>query len=161
MKLYIRQRVFTWRDKYDITDAMENPVYHVEGEWLAFGARLHLCDPAGRELYRVERELFHFLPRYTLFHGERPVASIQKQFTLFGHNLSVDSQYGLLEMEGSVFGWEFQILRNGEVLAGVDKVLLSWGDTYELAISDRFPDPAFLCALVIAIDNCVHNEGNG
>ena len=39
-----------------------------------------------------------------------------------------------------------------------DKVLLSWGDTYHLHIEDGWGDPAFLCALVAAIDNCIHNE---
>lgn len=160
MKLYIRQRVFTMRDKYNITDAMENPVYQVEGEWFSFGARLHLYNLAGQELYRVERELFHFMPRYTLFRGDMPVASIKKNFTLFGHSLSVDSQYGHFEIEGSVFGWEFQILRDRAFMARIDKAFLSWGDAYELDISDQVPDPAFVCALVIAIDNCVHNEGS-
>lgn len=161
MKLYIRQRVFSLKDKYNITDAAENPVYQVEGEWFSFGAKLYLCDLAGRELYRVEQELFHFLPRYTLFRGDMAVASIKKNFTLFGHSLSVDSQYGHFEIEGSVFGWEFRILRDGTVQAGIDKAVLSWGDTYELDISNQVSDPAFICALVIAIDNCAHNEGSG
>ena len=32
MDLYIRQKVFTLADKYDITDENENPVFRVEGE---------------------------------------------------------------------------------------------------------------------------------
>ena len=33
MDLYIRQKVFTLADKYDITDENENPVFRVEGEF--------------------------------------------------------------------------------------------------------------------------------
>ena len=42
MDLYIRQRVFAWGDKYDITDDQETPVFRVEGEVFTFGAKLHL-----------------------------------------------------------------------------------------------------------------------
>ena len=34
-----------------------------------------------------------------------------------------------------------------------------WGcGAYHLHIEDGWGDPAFLCALVAAIDNCIHNE---
>lgn len=159
MDLYIRQRVFAIGDKYDITDANETPVFRVEGEIFTFGsARLHLYAADGRELYFVERELFHFMPRYTIYAGRTAAASIKKNFTLFGHSLSVDSVYGHFEIEGSVFGWNFQVLFNGAVAATIDKAFLSWGDAYHLHIEDGWNDPAFLCALVAAIDNCVHNE---
>ena len=84
-------------------------------------------------------------------------ASIRKNFTFFGHSLSVDSGYGSFDIDGSVFGMEFTIDFNGRVLASISKEWLTWGDTYHLQTADDFSDPPFLCALLIAIDNCVHN----
>ena len=158
MDLYIRQRVFAWGDKYDITDDQERPVFRVEGEVFTFGAKLHLYDLKGQELYYVEQELFHFMPRYTVYKGRMAMASVRKNFTLFGHSLTVESGYGRFDIEGSVFGWDFRILYNGGEVATVEKALLSWGDTYRLHMDVGNGDPAFLCALVAAIDNCVHNE---
>ena len=109
MDLYIRQRVFAWGDKYDITDDQETPVFRVEGEVFTFGAKLHLYDLKGQELYYVEQELFHFMPRYTVYKGRMAIASVRKNFTLFGHSLTVESGYGNFEIEGSVFGWDFRI----------------------------------------------------
>ena len=83
MDLYIRQKVFTLADKYDITDENENPVFRVEGEFLSFGARLHLYGPDMRELYYVEQELFHFMPRYNIYAGQTSAAAVKKNFTLF------------------------------------------------------------------------------
>ena len=34
MKLYIRQRVFSLTDRYDIYDEFENPYFHVQSEFL-------------------------------------------------------------------------------------------------------------------------------
>ncbi len=157
MDLYIRQRVLSWGDKYDITDDREVPVYRVEGEVFTFGAKLHLYDRNGQELYYVEQEVFHFMPRYTVYKGGLAVASVRKNFTLFGHSLAVESGYGHFEIEGSVFGWDFQVLCNGVAMATVEKAILSWGDTYHLHLDPGGGDPAFFCALVAAIDNCVHN----
>ena len=106
----------------------------------------------------MEQELFHFMPRYTVYKGRMAMASVRKNFTLFGHSLTVESGYGRFDIEGSVFGWDFRILYNGGEVATVEKALLSWGDTYRLHMDVGNGDPAFLCALVAAIDNCVHNE---
>ena len=78
MDLYIRQKVFTLADKYDITDENENPVFRVEGEFLSFGARLHLYGPDMRELYYVEQELFHFMPRYNIYAGQTSAAAVKR-----------------------------------------------------------------------------------
>ena len=48
--------MFAWGDKYDITDDQETPVFRVEGEVFTFGAKLHLYDLKGQELYYVEQE---------------------------------------------------------------------------------------------------------
>lgn len=158
MNLYIRQKVFTIGDRYQICDAAGDPVYEVEGELFSFGARFHLYDGQGRELLYIEQRLFHWLPRYTIYRDGQDIASIAKQFTLFGHRLTVESGYGHFELEGSVFGWVFQILCNGSPVAAIDKAVLSWGDAYELRIADGFPSPEFLCALVVAVDHCVHGN---
>lgn len=158
MDLYIRQRVFSIGDKYHVYDVNENLIYQVQGEFLTFGAKLHLCDLAGRELLYIEQELFHLMPRYNIYCRGALAASVKKNFTLFGHSLSVESAYGNFQIEGSVFGMEFTIALNGRVVGAISKQWLSWGDTYQLRIADEWTDPPFLCALLIAIDNCVHNE---
>lgn len=158
MNLYIRQKVFAIGDRYHICDEAGQPVYEVQGEIFTFGARFHLYDLRGTERFYIEQRLFHWMPHYTIFHEGQDVARLAKQFTLFGHSLSVDSRYGHFELEGSVFGWDFRILYNGAVIATIEKALLSWGDTYALSMDDRFPYPDFLCALVVAVDHCVHGN---
>ena len=128
MDLYIRQKVFSLGDRYNVFDVNQNIVYRVEGEFLTFGAKLHLCDPAGNELLYIEQELFHMMPRYNLYCRGTQVASIRKNFTLFGHSLSVDSGYGAFDIDGSVFGMEFTIAYNGRMVATISKEWLTWGD---------------------------------
>ena len=42
MKLYIKQKVFSWGDKFRVYDENYNDRYYVEGEVLSFGKKLHL-----------------------------------------------------------------------------------------------------------------------
>ena len=37
MNLYIKERVFTWGDKFDVCDRNGNPKYYVEGEVFSWG----------------------------------------------------------------------------------------------------------------------------
>ena len=48
MKLYIKQKVFSWGDKFRIYD--ENDKYYVESEVFTFGKKLHLYSQSGSEL---------------------------------------------------------------------------------------------------------------
>ena len=60
MKLYIKQRVFSLGDKYDIYDANENVVFDVKSELFTIGAKLHLYDLNGQELYYIKRRITFF-----------------------------------------------------------------------------------------------------
>ena len=42
MKLYIKQKVFSWGDKFTVKDATGRDRYYVEGEIFTFGKKLHV-----------------------------------------------------------------------------------------------------------------------
>ena len=60
MKLFFKQRIFSWLDSYDIYDEDGNTVYEVKGQ-LSFGHCLKIFDPEGNEIGRVEEKVFTFL----------------------------------------------------------------------------------------------------
>ena len=49
MKLYIQQKVFSFKDKFNIWDEAGNPKYYAEGEIFSLGKKLHVYDAAGNE----------------------------------------------------------------------------------------------------------------
>ncbi len=157
MELYIRQRVFTIGDKYDVYDEYERPVFHVEGEIFTWGAKIHLYDLAGNELYFIQQKVFAFLPEYSVFQGEALCARIKREFTFLRPRLNVESASGSFEISGEFMSMDFVISRNGQPMGEIHKKWLSWGDTYLLSIYDD-KDAAFFTALAIAVDNCLHNE---
>ena len=99
MKLYIKQKVFSWGDKFTVKDASGNDKYIVEGEVFTWGKKLHVYDLEGNEVAFIKEEVWSFLPRYYVFCGDTQVAEIQKEFTFLFPRYSIE---GLgWEVEGS------------------------------------------------------------
>jgi uncharacterized protein YxjI len=53
----------------------------------------------------------------------------------------------------------FNILRDGRQVAEVSKRWFAWSDTYGVDISDE-EDPVFILALVIVIDQVIHDNNH-
>jgi uncharacterized protein YxjI len=156
MKLYIKQRIFSFGDKYDVLDADENVVFDVESELFTFGSKLHLYNTQGQELYYIKSKLTFILAQYEIYNNNDLCATINQEFALFHSKLSVDSNLGIFAIDGDFMTMNYQITRDGQYFGSISKKWLTWGDSYELDIPDD-ENAGFFCALVIAIDNCLHN----
>lgn len=157
MQLYLKQRVFTIGDQYDIYDVNGNPVFHVGSEIFTIGAKMHLCDLNGTELYYIRQNFTLFLAQYEIYRNDLLCAVVSQEFAFFSAKLNVESELGRFDITGDFMGMNFQITLNGQYFGSICKKWLSWGDTYELDIPDAGQAP-FVCALVAAIDNCIHND---
>ena len=53
MKLYIKQKIFSWNDKFSVYNEVGEERYFVEGELFSWGKKLHVYDHARRERLSV------------------------------------------------------------------------------------------------------------
>ncbi len=151
MKLYIKQKVFSWGDKFTVKDASGSDRYVVEGEVFSWGKKLHVYDMQGNEAAFIKQEVWSWLPRFYVFCGERQVAEIKKEFTLFFPHYSVE---GLgWEIEGAFMAHNYEITQNGRRIVSIRKEWMTWGDSYELDIVNP-ADEILALAVVLTID-CV------
>lgn len=151
MKLYIRQRVFSWVDRFSAKDETGADRYFVEGELFSWGKKLHVRDAYGNEAAFIQQKVFSFLPKFFVFIGDRQVAEIVKEFTLLRPLYRID---GLdWEVEGSFLAHDYEITKNGRAIVSIHKAWMSWGDCYELDIANP-ADEVLALAVVLAID-CV------
>lgn len=157
MNLYIKERVFTWGDKFDVCDINGQPRYYVEGEVFSWGKKLHVYDRYNREVAFIKQEVFSWMPTYKVYVNQREVATIRREFTFFRPRYRVD---GLgWEVEGSFLEHNYQITQNGRHIVSIEKVWLTWGDTYHLLIADDADEIAAL-AVVLTIDCVVEQQNN-
>lgn len=159
MKLYIKQKVFSLTDKYNICDDLGNTVFLVTREFLSFWAKFHIFDTSGNELYYICQKLLTFLAEYNIFKNQLQYARIKKQLTFLKPKIVIESEYGHFEVVGNLLSMNFEIHSDNQCIGTISKKWLSWGDSYELDIFNE-DDLAFFCCFVIAIDHCLHNENN-
>lgn len=154
MKLLIKQRVFSWRDTYDIYDGQGNVRYFVKAGAFTLGHQIHVYDTSQNELAVIRERLLAFMPVFEIEIGSRKVGTIRKKFTFFRPKYEVD--YNGWRIEGDFLSWDYDVYNGqGGAIMHISKELLHWGDTYSIDIADP-ADELLGILLVIAIDaaNC-------
>ena len=149
MKLYFKQRFFSWFDSYDIYLEDGSTFYTVEGQ-LSWGHCLHILDDAGRHIATVKEQVLTLLPRFDFYIGDERVGTLKREFTCLSP--AYDPDFCGWRVTGNWLEWDYQILRrDGSTAAVIRKELFHWTDTY--TIETEYDEDA-LCALmvVLAID---------
>lgn len=154
MKLYIRQKVFSFKEKFTVKDEYGQDKYMVEGEFFSLGKKLHIYDMAGNEVAFIQQKIFSFLLRYFVFVGDRQIAEIVKQFSFFTPKYDV---LGLdWQVRGDFTAHDYEVTDNGRPVVIIHKEWMTWGDCYELNIAPGAEEIVAL-ATVLAID-CVIDQ---
>ncbi|MDD4377212.1 MAG: LURP-one-related family protein [Eubacteriales bacterium] len=152
MKLYIMQKVFSWKDKFFIKNEQEKDKYYVEGELFSWGKKLHVYDMNQREVAFISQKVFSFLPRFFVYIDGEQVAEIVKEFTFFKPRYAIEGLSWTIN--GNFMEHDYEILEKGNPIATIHKEWLTWADTYTIDINN--PDKEIMAlAVVLAID-CVN-----
>jgi uncharacterized protein YxjI len=159
-QFFLKQRVFSLGNKYNVFDKEGNVCYYIEGKIFSIHNKMDIYQ--GEEIiYHLERKLFRFMPEYTLYSTQGEVlATIKKNFTFFGGKMTIDSTYGMMEIVGQVFQRDFQLFYQGKEVMNIHKQWLTWGDTYQITIMEDAKE-SFYVALALMIDVIFHeSSGN-
>lgn len=157
MNLYIKQKVFTWGDKFSIYDEYGTEKYYVEGEVFTWGKKLHLYDMLGQEQAFIQQEVFTFLPKYHISRRGEEVAEVVKEFTFFKPEYTVSGpDWRVL---GDFWDHEYEIEGAVGTVAAVSKEWMTWGDSYEIRFGDQV-DEVLALAVVLVIDACIAAQRN-
>lgn len=159
MKFAVKQRIFSLTDSFTIRDEYENERYNVRGSFFSLGKKLTIFDMSGNEVVYIEQKLFRFLPEYDIYYRGSYVANVKKEFTLFSNRFDIDSNMGRYTVDGDFLGLDFTIYKDGKAAAYISKKFFAWSDTYGVDVQEG-EDDAFILALVIVIDEVVHDNRN-
>ena len=156
MKLYIKQKVFSWGDRFTVKDAEGNDRYFVEGEVFSWGKKLHVYDRFDNEVAFIQQKTFSFLPTYYVYVNGRQAAEIVKEFSFFKPYYSIHGPGW--EAAGKFLFHDYEITQGEFPIASIQKEWMTWGDCYELDIAN--PDHAVLALAVVLTIDCVIDQSN-
>ena len=157
MKLYIKQKIFSWNDKFSVYDASGEERYFVEGEFFSWGKKLHVYDRAQREAAFIRQEVFTLMPKFIVSINGQDIAEIVKEFTFFKPKYRID---GLgWEIDGDFWDHDYEITKNGRTIVSLSKEWFTFGDCYELDIESP-EDEIVALAVVLGIDCVLEDQNN-
>lgn len=157
MRMYFKQRLFSWFDSYDIYDEQGKVIYEVKGQ-LSWGHCLKIFDAYGSEVGTVKERVLTFLPKFEVYLGDRYLGCISKEFSFFMPKYDID--YNGWHIEGDFLEWDYQITDgNGGTVAVITKELFHMTDQYVIDVPNQ-SNALIALMFVLAIDaeKCSRNN---
>ena len=156
MNLYIKQKVFSFRDRFFVYDESGAEKYYVEGEVFSFGKKLHIFDMKGNRLADIAQQVFSFLPKFHVTVNGHSF-EVKRLFTFFHPKYTVEP-FGWT-VYGNFFEHDYEISGGSDVIAKIAKEWFSFGDAYAIRISSGIDELAVLSS-VLVIDACMEQNNN-
>ncbi|MGN0410582.1 MAG: LURP-one-related/scramblase family protein [Candidatus Fimousia sp.] len=154
MRLYIKQKVITWRDKFSIYDEKKKEVYKVKGEWISLGNKLHIYDKKGKEVGLIREKLLKILEKYEIELENGENYELKEKITLISSKYKLEPVDWVID--GGILEHNYSIKDGRKTIADIHEKWVSWGDTYCIDIKEKV-DPVLIVAIVIAVD-CIEAE---
>lgn len=157
MKLYFKQRFFSWFDSYDIYDERENVIFVVKGQ-LSWGHCLKIFDAYGQEVGMIKERILTFLPKFEVYRGGQYLGCIKKEMSILRPKYNIE--YNGWHIEGSFLEWNYQITdRRGGMVAAVSKELFHLTDQYVIdVVNPQDGLTALMFVLAIDAEKCSRND---
>lgn len=155
-KLYIKQKVFSIGEKFNVVDVNQEPLYYVQGSFLKIPKQFTVFDRNDHVIGEITKKVLALLPQFTVMIDGDPAIIIKKELTLFKarYHIAADG----ISVKGNWWDMDFEVIKDGLQIAVINKRWVSWGDTYEVTIFDERYEKRIV-ALVVAID-CVKADDN-
>ncbi len=153
MKVYVKNKMFSWGGSSEVLDENKNLVFVVKGKILSPTRKKKVCDANGNILYTVRNKWFNWFVHsaYIYDSDNNKIAKVKDKFFNFKNEYFITGYKDEIQIEGKFFSLESRILKNGELFGTIRRNITFFVDSFELEANEE--DLPFLVSLVIAIDN--------
>lgn len=149
MKLYINQKVFTYKDKFEIKNALNAVEYTAKGKILALTKRFSIDDKDGKRVAVIRKKIVSIFPNYKIKIIGDQSYKLKRKFTFFKHKYKVKPLDW--ELKGDFIAHNYEMKGKEGTIMSINKKWFKWGDTYELDIPNKDNALLGLC-IAIAVD---------
>ena len=149
MKLYLKQKVFSWKDQGTVKDENGEDRFYIEGKVYSLGKQLTVTDSAQNEVAFIKQKVLSLLPRFFVEINGEQAAEIVKKISFLKQKYVINGPGW--EVEGDFLAHDYTITDGEKQVAAIHKKWMTWGDTFEIDIENE-KDEVLILALVLAID---------
>jgi len=155
MKLYIKEKVFSFADRFNVKYENGDDAYTAVGRVFTLGKKLDVFE-AGREnaasVARIEQKLLSLTTRFGIILHDNHVTDVVRKITMFTNDYRLE---GLpWHLDGDFFAHEYRLMEVDKAIMSISRQWFTWGESYELDISDDV-DPLLCLSIALAVDCCL------
>ena len=151
----MKQKHFSWRTRFTITDEFEEVHYYVQGEIISLGRNLHILDYNNEEVAQVREKLTSVIDRYSITIGGQNMGTIKHKMSILKPKYEFTGPGW--EIKGSTLQRDYTITKGNQLIGSAHKKLMSWGDSYEIEIEEHENETAVV-AVILAINAILNDE---
>ena len=82
MKVYIKNKIFSWGGGSSVLDENKNPIFQVKGKVFSITRKKFLCDAEGNRLYTIRNKWLNFFVHkaYIYDREKNKIATVKDKF---------------------------------------------------------------------------------
>jgi uncharacterized protein YxjI len=158
LRFQMRQKMFSVGDDYWIEDQAGQRAYRVNGKAVRIRDTWAIEDLTGREVATIREKKLSVRNSITIELGDRR-ATVKKALVGIRDRFHVEVEGGPdLKIQGNIVDHEYEIERDGEMIAEVSMKWFRVRDSYGVEIRNPVDAPLVL-AVTVAIDALAHEVG--
>lgn len=148
MKLFIKEKRFSWRDQLIVRDEQDKLVYKIKSELISIGNKVHIYDQNEEEILSIEEKKMGFSPKYTIYQKNEKIATVKRENNFFASDYEIEKVNW--KIKGNVEEENYEIKTGFNEIASFKKKWFSYGDSYVLDIKEE-QDALVALGIIIAI----------
>jgi len=156
MKLYIKQKVFSFVDRFVIKSEDGADAYSAVGELFTLGKKLNVYSGTdtnvSRPAARIEQRLMSFTTRFGIIVRGNHITDMVRKVTLFTNDYRLESLPW--HLEGDFLAHDYRLMDGHNTVMQLSRKWFTWGDSYELDIADN-QDHLLCLSIALAVDCCL------
>ena len=149
---YFKEKFFKITDHYPILDDDGNAAYYVNQDFTFIGYDVKVSDMKGREILKIEKELFSFLQKFNVNFSDGKFMRVESKISFLVRRIGIDYDGESLSLEGQFPDLNFEIYKGEKVIGEIEKTFFSLADSYRLTVYDEEYTEALL-ALTLCVNN--------
>jgi uncharacterized protein YxjI len=159
MRYLVRERLFSIKEDFWITDEHGNRIFYVNAKILTIRGALELEDGSGQKVATIKHKLLTFTDKMEIEHDGHVVATVHKAvFSPLHHKSLIDLHHGgHLEAIGNIIDKDFKIRDGHHEVAHISRHWFKIRDTYGVEVANGQND-ALILAMAICLDRIHHDE---
>lgn len=153
MKVYIKNKIFSFGGNSDVLDENKQSIFKVKGKPFSFTNKKNIYDMSGNLLYTIRNKFWTFLCNkiFVIDANGKRVATLKKNKWSFNAKYQILDTDNKMSIEGKFWGRTSRIMKNGQPVATITRDYTVATDAFTLEADEK--DIPFFTALVIALDN--------